>query len=147
MRSERHLRFHLFAAFCTGWLGLRFGLSRGELAALLLTFGAVIGMELLNTAIEVLTDHIMPAYHPAAKAAKDIASAAVLTAALAAVTESIVFFWRPPEWVALASWFMAHPWRIAAAVAIILVWVAFVIWGFGGRPLKSYERWVKHHRK
>ncbi len=145
IRSERHLRFHFFAAFCAGWLALRFQLTRGELAALLLTFGAVIGMELVNTAIEVLTDCIMPGYHPAAKAAKDIAAAAVLVVSLGAVAEAVVFFWRPEQWALLFEWFAEQPWRIVLAAGVLLLWAAFV-WGFWNKPLQEYEKWMNEHR-
>ena len=50
-------------------------------AAIIFMCGAlVMGLELLNTALEYLIDHIHPAQHPAIKQAKDAAAAAVLVA-------------------------------------------------------------------
>jgi diacylglycerol kinase (ATP) len=49
------------------------------LAALLF----LISVELLNTAIEKLCDHVTPQIHPQIKIVKDVGSAAVLVAALA----------------------------------------------------------------
>jgi diacylglycerol kinase len=54
-------------------------------ALLALAIGLVLGMELLNTAIEKLVDHLHPAQHPEIKIVKDVAAAAVLIASLAAV--------------------------------------------------------------
>ena len=45
---------------------------------------AIISIELLNTCVEKLCDHVTPALHPEVKAVKDMGSAAVLFAFLAA---------------------------------------------------------------
>jgi diacylglycerol kinase (ATP) len=59
------------------------GLERAVLVAVLLL---VLLVELLNSAIEALVDLASPGFHPLAKAAKDIGSAAVLIALLIAGT-------------------------------------------------------------
>ncbi|MEW6220044.1 MAG: diacylglycerol kinase [Thermodesulfobacteriota bacterium] len=53
-------------------------------ALLLASLLAVLVVELLNSAIEALTDKVAPDLHPLAKRAKDMGSAAVLVALLAA---------------------------------------------------------------
>jgi diacylglycerol kinase len=50
--------------------------------------------EMLNTAIEFLCDHVSPEIHPAIKKVKDLAAAAVLFAAIAAVCIGCVVFWK-----------------------------------------------------
>jgi diacylglycerol kinase (ATP) len=61
-------------------------LSRVEIAIIGLTIGAVLAMELLNTALESVVDlTVEQTYHDLAKTAKDCAAAAVLISALAAV--------------------------------------------------------------
>ena len=50
--------------------------------------------ELFNTALEALVDLVSPGDHPLAKRAKDIAAAAVLVAAAAALaTGACLVFW------------------------------------------------------
>lgn len=60
---------------------------------LVLTVGAVITLELVNTAIERAVDLVTGEFHPLAKAAKDIAAAAVLVAAGLAVIIGVLLFW------------------------------------------------------
>lgn len=55
-----------------------------------LTIALVLGLELLNTALEALVDLASPERHPLAKAAKDAAAAAVLVAAGGAVVVGIL---------------------------------------------------------
>lgn len=54
------------------------------IALCLLAAAAVLALELVNTALERLADHLHPAHHPAIRMAKDCAAAAVLVAAAAA---------------------------------------------------------------
>ena len=51
----------------------------------LLASGAVIAAELLNTAIELLADHLHPETHASIRIVKDCAAAAVLIASITAV--------------------------------------------------------------
>ncbi|AMX82858.1 diacylglycerol kinase [Geobacillus subterraneus] len=93
VKEEAHLRFHLAAAVVAFTAGGIVGLSRWEWAVLLLTVGAVITLELVNTAIERAVDLVTDEFHPLAKAAKDIAAAAVLVAAGLAVIIGVLLFW------------------------------------------------------
>lgn len=54
-------------------------------ALLLGACGLVLALELLNTALEHVIDHLHPEQHPMMKVAKDCAAGAVLMAALTAV--------------------------------------------------------------
>ena len=85
LRSEVHLRFHAVATAVVLGLGLYYGLSRLEWALVALAVAGVWTAELLNTAIEALTDLASPDFHPLAGKAKDVAAGAVLLAAAGAV--------------------------------------------------------------
>ena len=63
----------------------------------LLCCALVLGLELLNSALEALTDLVSPRPHPLAKIAKDAGAGAVLLASLVAV---LVGLWTlgPPLW-------------------------------------------------
>ncbi len=81
-RTQPHLRIQLLLA----------GVSFVELAFLACAIGLVLAMELLNTAVEMLTDLLHPGVDHRAGAVKDTAAAAVLVAsALAAAGGAFVF--------------------------------------------------------
>jgi diacylglycerol kinase (ATP) len=77
-------------------LGLALKLSPVESAIVCLTIGAVLVMELVNTALESLVDlTVGQTYHELAKIVKDCAAGAVLVAAIAAVLVAL-FIYVPP---------------------------------------------------
>lgn len=61
----------------------------------LLLAALVLSLELVNTALEALTDLASPVYHPLAKQAKDTAAAAVLLASLLALLVGLRLFLPP----------------------------------------------------
>jgi diacylglycerol kinase (ATP) len=72
--------------------GFVFGISAMEWMLLLLCIGLVLGLEMINSVIEKLADHIHPQWHPQIKWVKDAAAGAVLIAALmSAITGCIIF--------------------------------------------------------
>ncbi|ALW87234.1 diacylglycerol kinase [Hymenobacter sedentarius] len=92
LRSEVHLQFHALATVVVIGLGFYYALTRLEWALVTLAIAGVWAAELVNTAIEALTDLTSPDYHPLAGKAKDVAAGAVLIAALGAViVGSLVF--------------------------------------------------------
>ena len=92
LRSEVHLRLHAVATVVVIGLGFYSGLARLEWALVALAVAGVWAAELMNTAIEALTDLASPAYHPLAGKAKDVAAGAVLLAALGALVVGALVF-------------------------------------------------------
>ena len=92
LRSEVHLRFHAVATVAVIGAGLYYQIARLEWALLALAVAGVWTAELLNTAIEALTDLASPAWHPLAGKAKDVAAGAVLLAALGALAVGSLIF-------------------------------------------------------
>jgi diacylglycerol kinase (ATP) len=85
-QTQRNFRIHLFVGTFAIGLSLFLNLSRVEVAIIGLTIGAVLTMELLNTAIESVVDlTVRQTYHELAKIAKDCAAGAVLISAFASV--------------------------------------------------------------
>ena len=85
-RTQRNFRIHVFVGAIAISLSIFLGLSPVEIAVIGLTIGAVLTMELLNTAIESVVDlTVQTNYHELAKIAKDCAAAAVLVSALVSV--------------------------------------------------------------
>ncbi|WP_034383950.1 diacylglycerol kinase [Deinococcus sp. YIM 77859] len=81
-RTQANFRIEVWAAVLA--LGLALGL-RAPLAPILLACALVLGLELLNTALEAVVDLASPGLHPLAKAAKDAAAGAVLVGSLGAL--------------------------------------------------------------
>ena len=73
---------------------------RAVTPALLLVAALVLSLELVNTALEALTDLVSPVYHPLAKRAKDTAAAAVFLASLFALGLGVYLF-LPALWARL----------------------------------------------
>jgi diacylglycerol kinase (ATP) len=103
--TQRNFRVHLLVGTMAIALSFILQLSRVEVAIIGLTIGAVLTMELLNTALESVVDlTVEQTYHELAKIAKDCAAGAVLISALAAVlvAGSLLF---PPLIARLLEWF------------------------------------------
>jgi len=97
-RTQRNFRIHLVIGSVALGLGLGLGLSAVELAVISLTCGAVLTMELINTALESVVDlTVQQSYHDLAKIAKDCAAAAVLISALIALAVAVCLL-LPPLW-------------------------------------------------
>lgn len=85
-KTQRNFRIHVIIGSTAIGLGIFLQVSLVEVSIISLTIGAVLAMELLNTAIESLVDlSVEQTYHPLAKIAKDCAAAAVLISSLAAI--------------------------------------------------------------
>lgn len=92
LRTQHNAWVHLAATVFVVLLGLALGLTTEAWLALILAIAMVWIAEALNTAFELLCDVAHPAFHPAVKAAKDVAAAAVLLSAIAAVAVGTIIF-------------------------------------------------------
>jgi len=97
VRKERNMRIHLCAAAAVALLALWLGVGPLEWAVLLALCGLVIGLELVNTAVERVVDLASPEHRPLAKEAKDAAAGGVLAAALFAAAVGLILL-GPPLW-------------------------------------------------
>lgn len=78
VKDQVHLRIHFIATVLVIIAGCYFQLQAMEWIMVCFCIGAVISLELINSAIEYTIDLISPEIHPLAKKAKDVAAAAVL---------------------------------------------------------------------
>lgn len=84
--TQRNFRIHIVLGTTALSLGGFLRLPAVEMAVIGLTVGAVLAMELLNTALESVVDlTVKQTYHELAKIAKDCAAGAVLVSSLAAI--------------------------------------------------------------
>ena len=93
LKSEMNLKFHFLVALLVFILGLFYNLPKVELLILFLTVTLVIFAEMVNTAIEELSNLVTDGYNPIIKKVKDISAGAVLITAInALVVGYIIFF-------------------------------------------------------
>jgi undecaprenol kinase len=90
--TTRNARVQVCAGLAAITLAAFLGISRVEWAILLLTIGAVLALEAVNSAIEAMVDLVTLDYHPLAKRAKDLAAGAVWLMALMSVAIGALLF-------------------------------------------------------
>jgi len=91
--NEQNFRIQSVAAAIVLGFAVVFQVTRTQWVVLILTVGAVLILELLNTTLERLTDLAQPRLHHYAKAMKDMMAAAVLLASAGAVIIGLLIFW------------------------------------------------------
>ena len=77
-RTQQNMRVHVLVAGLVAVAGALFSITTTEWCLLILCMGMVLLAEAFNTATELFTDIVQPAFHPKAGWIKDIAAAAVL---------------------------------------------------------------------
>ncbi|MFT5302850.1 MAG: undecaprenol kinase [Mariniblastus sp.] len=97
IKSEPNLRIHFLATIVVVATAVWLKIAALEWALVAGCVGAVMGFELLNTAIERMADRVTGETDPLIKQAKDTAAAAVLVVSIvAAVIGGIIFL--PKAW-------------------------------------------------
>ncbi len=91
--SERSFRIQIVAATAVLFVILVLPLKEHERLILILAAGAVLVLELLNSAVERLVDLSKPRLHAFAKDIKDIMAAAVLVASVFSLVIGIIVLW------------------------------------------------------
>lgn len=127
-KTERHLRYHLYAAASVLLLSYIIGVSRQDFLVIALVTIIVILAELLNTAIEAVTDLLSPEKTEMAKVAKDVAAGAVLITALGAATIGyIILMPYIKRWFHEGFYIARHSEEEVSIIALILVLILVVI--------------------
>ncbi|MDG2992264.1 diacylglycerol kinase family protein [Candidatus Synechococcus calcipolaris G9] len=95
-QTQRNFRIHTLMATVALSLAGFLRLSGIEIALIGVTIAAVMGLELLNTAVEAVVDlTVGNRYHDLARVAKDCAAGAVLLAAFASVFVAAILILPP----------------------------------------------------
>ena len=92
IRDERNIRIHLVMTTLVIIGGIILHISFQEWITVLILFGLVISLELVNTAVESTVDLVTEEKRPLAKKAKDTAAGAVLVSAIAAAIIGLMIF-------------------------------------------------------
>lgn len=92
LRTERNIKIHFSMMVLVIVAGILLDISTYEWMICIILFGMVIGGELVNTAIEEVTDLVTTEINPKAKLAKDIAAGAVLIMAITSAIIGLIIF-------------------------------------------------------
>ncbi len=90
--SERNFRVQLAIAIITFLGGIILRIKPHEWLAILFCTALVLGLEILNTAIEKLSDVFTTSSHPLIKQVKDIAASAVLIVSVISLIIGCIIF-------------------------------------------------------
>jgi diacylglycerol kinase len=91
-KEQRNVRIHLAISVFVMLLAYGLRVSALEWAVLLVCIGMVLGIELVNSAIEALVDLVSPEWKTQAGKVKDLAAGAVLIVALMACLVGLIIF-------------------------------------------------------
>ncbi len=90
--EEHNARIHLIVSLIVIACGFIFHISTVEWIIICFAIGLVISMEIINSAIENLSDFVSPEYHKLIKKVKDLSAAAVLVCTISSVVIGILVF-------------------------------------------------------
>ncbi|MDR1831337.1 MAG: diacylglycerol kinase [Fusobacteriaceae bacterium] len=127
IRTEYHMKFHCFCTILVIVVCLFLNLTRTELFALSVSIALVWVAELFNTAVETVVDLVTEEIDPLAKRAKDVASGAVLVAAVNALLVGFMVFGRTLEFQVAKNLSRIRNSSPALFMLIIAVLMALVI--------------------
>ncbi|MBI5408038.1 MAG: diacylglycerol kinase [Nitrospirae bacterium] len=94
-KTQRHMRYHFFAAILVLMISFTLGISWSEFVILITLAIIVLSVEMLNSAVEVITDILFQEYDERAKRVKDMAAGAVLITALGAAVIGYIILFEP----------------------------------------------------
>ena len=92
LEEQRNLKVQSLVAIVTTGAGFYFGITSIEWCFVLIMIGTVIGLEMINTAIEDLVDLVTTEWKPLAGKIKDMAAGAVLVVSIIAVIVGVIIF-------------------------------------------------------
>ncbi len=126
VKTQRNFRFHIIAMIYVIAFSLFYDLTKSEYAILILTFAAVISLELVNTALENAIDLCSPEYNKLAEISKNCSAGAVLVSAIAAVVVGIFIFADAEIFAVIVKFYIGNQIALAGLVLFAIFSVIFV---------------------
>lgn len=140
-KTERHIRYHFYAAIFILLTSFVLGVNRYEFLAIAIAVILVLLAEMMNSAIESVVDLLTKEYKESAKAAKDIAAGAVLVTASGSVAIGyIILLPYFKEIMNNGLKIATHPIEYIAVVAIVITIIIVIIskaYFQRGQPLRG----------
>ena len=140
-KSQRHLKFHLLAAFAVLLGCFIIGLDKIEFAVIALVTIMVIVAEMFNSAMEAVVDLTTQEYKPLARMAKDVSAGAVLVSAIGALVIGYLILGPHLAGIWLGVYRLPH--HVAgniAVLAIIMIMLLVILikaYSGTGHPLRG----------
>jgi len=155
-KTQRHMRYHFYTAILILIVSFSIGISWAEVVILITLSIIVLSVEMLNSALETITDILFREYDEKAKSIKDMAAGAVLITAIGAAVIGFVILFEPVKNFFYNGLNIAkHAKSDVAVVSLIVVLIMVVLTKsfFGkGQPLRggmpsghaaiSFSMWV-----
>ena len=155
-KTQRHMRYHFYTAILILIVSFSIGISWAEVVILITLSIIVLSVEMLNSALETITDILFREYDEKAKRIKDMAAGAVLITAIGAAVIGFVILFEPVKNFFYNGLNIAkHAKSDVALVSLIVVLIMVVLTKsfFGkGQPLRggmpsghaaiSFSMWV-----
>jgi diacylglycerol kinase (ATP) len=91
-KSQNNVRIELLIAIFVIIAGFVFRINHSEWLIILLCIALVLGLEGINTAIEILADKVHPNFDPEIGKVKDVAAGATLIASIVAAIIGFIIF-------------------------------------------------------
>ncbi len=91
-KTERNGKIQAYVAALVILAGLYFRLSSIEWIFILLCIGAVLALEMINSALEHLCNLVHKEYHPVIRTIKDVSAGAVLITSIISVLIGLIIF-------------------------------------------------------
>jgi diacylglycerol kinase len=91
-KSQQNARIELLITVLVIFSAIVFRISASEWIAILLCIALVLGLEGINTSLELLADKVHPEFDKEIGKAKDVAAGAVLLASIVAAIIGIIIF-------------------------------------------------------
>ena len=91
-KYEHNSRIHLVALICAIVLGIFLDISNLEWLFIVIVSGFVFSTEIVNSAIEYISNFISPNYNEIIKKVKDLSAAAVLVSAITSLIVAFIIF-------------------------------------------------------
>jgi diacylglycerol kinase (ATP) len=95
IRTQRNAWIHATITLAVILLGLWLGLERYDWTLIMIAICFVWLAEIINTALEAITDLASPEQHPLARVGKDVGAGAVLLASITAVILGLLILLPP----------------------------------------------------
>jgi len=95
LRTQRNAWIHATITIAIIILGSWLGLERQDWAIIMIAICFVWLAEIINTALEAITDLASPEQHPLARVGKDVGAGAVLLASITAITLGLLILLPP----------------------------------------------------
>jgi diacylglycerol kinase (ATP) len=155
-KTQRHMRYHFYAAMIILIVSFAIGISWWGMVILITLSIIVLSVEMLNSALETITDILFRDYDERAKRIKDMAAGAVLITAIGAAVIGFVILFEPVQNFFYSGLSIAKRAKSDVAVVslvVVLIMVVLTKSFFGkGEPLRggmpsghaavSFSMWV-----